>query len=113
MAQIETWIDTDIKKGVAVTKLGGNMFRQDNQANKIGVRVYDDGSPVTLTGTISGKVIIPDGTTVTVAGTISGNAAYIVLPSSVYANKGRIAVFIKNVVGSVVTTLAALEATIM
>ena len=57
MAQIETWVNADLTKPVQVQALQGNLFSQDVQANKIGVRVYNNGEAAALSGTISGNVI--------------------------------------------------------
>lgn len=112
MNQIETWLDCDLQKLVKVKRISGSLFRQDAQANKIGVRVYNGGEEYSLSGTATGYIIKPDGTMVSVSGTISGNTAYIILPATAYTVAGRVFITIKNTVGSVTTTLAALETTI-
>ena len=112
MAQIETWFEQDIQKAVKVTYLDGNVFSADNEGNKVGVRVYSGGEPVTITGNISANVIRPDGTTVAVTGASSGNEAWIVMPQAAYAVPGIISIIIKNTVSSTVTTLCAVVATV-
>ena len=112
MAQIETWFEQDLKKPVKVTFLDGNVFSADNDGNKVGVKVYSDGEPVTITGTISGNVIRPDGTTVAVTGSSSGNSAWIVLPQAAYTYPGVVSIIIKNTVGSAIATLCAVVATV-
>ena len=110
MAQIETWIDTDLDVLPQVKVLAGKMFSGDSAGNKIGVRVTDDGEPVELSGTVTGKVVTPDGETLTVSGSSSGNRAWIVLPEGCYTHKGRLSVAIKITDGGIVTTLGAMEA---
>ena len=112
MAQIETWFEQDLKKPVKVTFLDGNVFSADNNGNKVGVKVYSDGEPVTLTGTISGNVIRPDGTTVAVTGASSGNSAWIVLPQAAYTSPGVVSIIIKNTVDSAIATICAVVATV-
>lgn len=110
MARIESWFDQDIKKPVKVHHIGGNMFSQDNLGNLIGVRVFDHGEAVTLSGSVSANVIRPDGGTVAVAGTLSDNTASVELPQAAYAYPGMIAVVLKLTSGSAVTTLCAVTA---
>lgn len=112
MARIETWYKQDLQKPVAVRVLTGNLFSMDNQGNLIGVEVFDDGEPATLSGTVSGNVIRPDGGTVAVSGTLSGNKASIVLPQAAYYVPGLITITIKLTSSSVITTLAALTAVV-
>ena len=95
MAQIETWLKTDLKQIVKVQELDGQLFTADNQANLIGVIVTDQGQPVTLSGNVNGYVIRADGNTVVVSGSIQANKAMIVLPSSCYAKAGPIHIVIK------------------
>ena len=75
MAQFETWLNSDLQKPLQVQYLKGNIFSADNEGNKVGVRVFSDGEPVTLAGTVSGNVIRADGATVAVEGVSSGNEA--------------------------------------
>ena len=94
--QIETWLKTDLQKGVDVTPLRGNLFSGDSQSNLIGVEVYDNGQAVTLSGSVQGFFIRGDGATVTIAnGTLNGNKASVILPSSCYAIIGPVSIAIK------------------
>ena len=103
MAQIETWLKSDLKQIVKVQELDGQLFTADNQANLIGVIVTDKGAPATLVGGVVGYVIRSDGETVIISGTASQNKAYIILPASAYVKAGPIHIVIK--LGQ--TTLAA------
>ena len=109
---IETWYSQDLNSAVKVQYLNGNVFSMDNNGNKIGVNVFQDGEPVTLTGSISADVIRSDGGTVAVSGTASDNQAYVVLPQACYAVPGVISIVIKNTVSSDVTTLCAVVANV-
>ena len=97
MARIETWLDCDLKKIIRVHAIKGNVFTQDHLGNLIGVRVYDNGEPVTLAGSVNGYCILADGSTVPVDGDrdTSGNRAWIILPQSAYAVPGTIRITIK------------------
>lgn len=113
MAQLETWLRQDLKQPLKVQYLGGNLFSQDNQANLIGVDVFDEGVAATLGGTVSASVIRADGTTVPVSsGTVSGNKASVVLPQAAYAVPGQVSIVLKLTQSGVVTTLAALVAVV-
>ena len=112
MAQIETWYDQDLKQPVKVHYLHGNVFSQDNQGNILGVNVFDDGSPASLSGTVNAYIIRSDGATVPATGSISENKAYVTLPEAAYAIPGIISVVLKLTTGSVVVTLLAVVATV-
>lgn len=107
MAVIETWFNQDLQEPVKVHYLHGNVFSQDNQGNKIGVHVFNDGEPISLSGSVSASCIRADGATVAVEGTLSGNTAYVLLPSSAYAVPGVLSVVIKLTTSGVITTLCA------
>lgn len=92
---IETWLKTDRKKPIVVKALQGNLFSADNEGNLIGVEVTEDGSPVTLSGSVTGYVIRADGCTAIITGTLSGNKASITLPSTCYSVVGPISIVIK------------------
>lgn len=108
MAYFETWVNRDLKKIMTAEDIRGTVFTLDNLGNLIGVRVFSDGQPVELSGSVNGYCILADGTTVPVAGTRSGNTAYIILPQSAYAVPGMIRIAIKLTDDSTITTLAAL-----
>ena len=112
MAQIETWYNQDLKQPVKVHYLHGNVFSQDNQGNILGVNVFDDGSPASLSGTVNAYIIRSDGATVPATGSISGNKASVALPEAAYAIPGIISVVLKLTTGSVVVTLLAIVATV-
>ena len=108
MAVIESWVKADLKRAVRVQYLQGNVFSSDNEGNLVGVEVYDNGQPATLSGSVSANVIRADGTTVVIAsGTLSDNKASVILPQAAYAVPGVISVIIKLEDDSTVTTLAA------
>lgn len=113
MARIETWFNQDLKKPVKVQYLDGNVFSQDNYGNVVGVRVYDNGTPADLAGTVSANVIRSDGGTVALQGTImDGYRVYVVLPQAAYYVPGVISIVIKLATDSATTTLCAVVANV-
>ena len=95
MAIFETWLKSDIKNMVSVTKLTGNMFSADNNGNLIGVEVMNNGEPAELDGVVTGYVIRPDGGTLIISGTLEENRASIILPASAYVYVGQMSIVIK------------------
>lgn len=94
--QFETWLKSDLKKPLSVIDLKGNFFTEDSGANLVGVELYDNGQPVTISGTITGYVIRQDGAMVPpITGTASGNKAQIILSGACYEIPGTISIVIK------------------
>ena len=113
MAVIETWMECDLKKPVMMNYSNGLMFTEDSLGNLIGVNVFSDGEPVTLSGTVMGYCILANGVPIPVAGTRQGNRAYIVMPATAYKVPGLIIIVLKVIEGTATTTLAALSATVV
>lgn len=91
----------------------GLMFNEDSLGNLIGVNVYSDGEPVTLSGTVVGYCILANGTSIPVSGTRTSNKAYIIMPEVAYKVPGLIVIILKLTDGTATTTLAAVSATVM
>lgn len=107
MAQLETWYKQDLKKPLVVHR-HADVFNQDSRGNLIGVEVYRDGEPVTLSGSIDGYCLLSDGTTVPAVGANrTGNKASILIPQTAYNVPGPITITIKNTDGNDITTLCA------
>ena len=92
----ETWLKTDLKRPITVQPLHGLLFSADNQGDKVGFEVYDNGNPVTLSGVITGYIIKNNGETVIVSGSFDGNRAWIICPANAYDAIGPIYIAIKN-----------------
>lgn len=105
----EYWMEADLERLPAVEQIRGRVFSADSGANLIGVRVVDDGEPVTLSGTVKANIVKPDGSTITVTGSKSGNAAYVVLPEGAYTVPGRIGVYLRLEDSGQVITLGGAE----
>ena len=113
MATIVTSLSCDLQNAVKVRYLDGNLFSQDNQANRFDIAVFDGGEAAAITGSVSADVIRADGGTVAVTGgTISGNVASITFPAAVYAIPGVVSIVVKITASSVVTTIAAVVANV-
>ena len=108
MRMFERWMETDLNQLPKVED-SGLTFSQDSGANKLGVKVFDNGDPVTLSGTVKAWVVRANGTTIQINGSKSGNTAWVVLTSDAYAVVGRIGVFIKLLSGNDVTTLGGFD----
>lgn len=108
MAQFETWLKSDLQEPVRIVTVHGNVFTQDNMANRIGVEVTDGGEAATLSGSVLGYIIRADESTVVQTGSLSGNRAWVDLPENAYAVPGQIQVAIRLVAGDVKTVLGAL-----
>lgn len=104
----------DISKGTLHTTLGlqnthDQLIQGQSYANVLNVSVYDGAEPVALSGGCMGYFVRQqDGSTVTVAGTISGNVASVEFPSFVYAYTGRLTITLN--VGS--TSLVQIATTV-
>ena len=108
MAVIETWFNQDLQKPVKVQYIDGSLFSNNGNGNRIGVNVFDNGEPVTLTGSVSGYAVLSDGTTVPCTGARTGNKASILVPPAAYVPGAMfISVFLTD--GTTVTTLAAVS----
>lgn len=112
MARIETWYNQDLQEPVKVHYLDGNVFSADVQGNVIGVRVTNNGTPYTLSGTVLGNIIRSDGVTVPVTGVRTGNQATIALPAQAYAVPGVISIIVKLIDESDTTTICAVVANV-
>lgn len=104
----------DISKGTLYTTLGlqnthDQLIQGQSYANVLNVSVYDGAEPIALSGACMGYFVRQqDGSTVTVAGTISGNVASVEFPSFVYAYTGRLTITLN--VGS--TSLVQIATTV-
>lgn len=112
MARFETWFEQDLKKPIKVQYLRNTLFTMDNEANLIGVRLFENGTPATLSGSVSATIIRPDEQTVPIAGVVSGNEVSVVLPQAVYAYNGSFSLVIKLTTDNEVTTVCAAVGTI-
>jgi hypothetical protein len=105
MAIIERWYDQDLTKSVP-TRMLGNLYYQDSDSVKLGVRVFSNGQPTALDGSITGYAVLSNGFTVPInTGVKSGNAASITLPPSVFSELGIVRITLKNTSGNVATTI--------
>ena len=101
----------DISQGTLHTTLGlqntqDQLIQGQSYANVLNVSVYDGDAPVELSGECMGYFVRQqDGSTVTVAGTISGNVASVEFPSFVYAYTGRLTITL-NVGGTSLVQIA-------
>lgn len=101
----------DISKGTLYTTLGlqnthDQLIQGQSYANVLNVSVYDGAEPIALSGACMGYFVRQqDGSTVTVAGTISGNVASVEFPSFVYDYTGLLTITL-NVGGTSLVQIA-------
>lgn len=82
---INSWYNQDINQAVPVRFIdGGNMFSHNGDGNILGVYLYENGTPYTVPGTVTGYAVLPDGTTVPCVGSKSGNRASVIVPAAAY-----------------------------
>lgn len=113
MAQFVNIFDVDLQKPNSPQRMRQTAGEGDAKGLKIGARVTDNGSAVSLGGSCVGKVVRADGATVQLTGTIDGNLAYVVLDQASCAIEGPIQVAVCWVSGSNVTTLVVAYGTIV
>lgn len=115
MARHENFVNVDLADGqlfrsFTVFAIGDG----DKNGNRLGVDVFNSGSPVTLTSaTCVGYFIRSNGDTIVINGSVSGNRVYVTLPQSCYAIEGQFTLAIKLVQGSATTTLRIVDGTVV
>lgn len=83
--QFERWINADIKKGhPGSIDLGPVLFEGDNCGMRLGIRLFDGGEPVTVTGTVSAWAIVSTGQTISPIEDVGkdGNTAWVDVPQA-------------------------------
>lgn len=108
----EKWFSQDLRENVSVRHCESVVFEGDANTYLVGVAITDGGADVTLTGTVSCKVIRPDGATVTFAGDKEGGRLWAVLNKSSLSYAGQIAVVLQlvNTVNEATETITLLKA---
>ena len=87
------------------------ICRSDQGADRIGVRVFRNGKPESLSG-CSCKWYFHNSrgdTAIESSGTVSGNTAYITLPASCYACAGKFTLDIKITGGNINSTVRTVD----
>lgn len=99
--------DQDMAKEVQLRNISGSLYENDNRGLRLTVRVFRNGVPETLAGSITAHVVRSNGTLATVGGSRSGNTAYVNIPSSCLM-PGLVQISLKNIDGSTSTTILAI-----
>ena len=105
MAQFEQWFSQDFHDDIIIRHRENVMFSGDDKGAIVGVRLYNNETPYSGGGTVSGAVKRSDGGLVALTGTLAGNAASVVIPASALAYPGPIGVRIILTQGGSVTTV--------
>lgn len=90
-------IDIDVKSGSIHRSFLNKMIGGgDEDGDRFGMRLLDDGQPVSLSGaSCIGYFIRQDGATLVINGSISGGVAYVELPAAAYSIEGQFSLAIK------------------
>ena len=90
-------LDIDIRSGTIHRSFANKMIGGgDSSGNRYGVRLTDNGTPVSLSGAACiGYLIRANGTTITINGTVSNGVALVLLPAAAYAVEGQFSLAIK------------------
>ena len=90
-------IDIEVKTGSIHRSFANHMIGGgDEQGDLYGMRILENGQPVSLSGgTCTGWFINSDGITLVINGAVNGDTAYVVLPAAAYAKEGQFSLAIK------------------
>lgn len=96
----------DIRQKVEARHCGGLMFTGDALSDTISVTMYDDGQPMSLSGSAFGHIRRADGHVVTLDGSITGgNVVGVTLTEDCFGVTGPLTVMLQVVSGDVKTTV--------
>ena len=106
-------VDIDLNKGTIYREyLSYSIGSGDKDADRFGMRVFRDGSPIDL-ASVSCQAIFKDARGNNIAltshGTISGNVAFVTLPQACYNYEGQFCLAIKLVGGGVTGTMRIVD----
>jgi len=111
MAQFPNIFNCDLHSGPVSASIR-QMYLGDIAANRVGVRVTDNGEAVALSGTCSGTAMLYNGGTVALTGVVDGNVAYVDLPAAVYTVEGPLQIFVTLTHGGSTTTLLEMRSNV-
>ena len=107
---------------VDIELTGGSLHRSfcnraigagDEDANRFGIRLFRNGQPENVSGSVMGLFIRADGSTVPIAsGTVNGNMAYVTLPEACYDVEGVFSLAIKITGGGITGTMRIVDGTV-
>ena len=102
----------DMNREIKMQDLDGSLYEGDDSGVRISVKVYRDGTPEALSGSIIAEIMKSDGTLIVQNGGITGgNIAYVIMPKQALL-PGPIKIVIKNSAGGVKTTICAIRGTV-
>lgn len=109
------FVDIELSSGQILRTFSNVMLGEgDNTANRFGVRIFDHGEPVTLSGaSCIAYFIRSDGITLVLNGVVSQNTAYIDLPEAAYAQIGVYTLTIKITGSGYASTVLMIDGTIV
>lgn len=108
----QVYFEQDMTRQVHVRAMNGSLYEGDNEGLQVGVKIYRNGQPENLTGTILCETIRDDGAMILTDGAISENLAYANIKSNCLM-PGCVRIVLKNLVGTQKTTVLAITGTVV
>lgn len=108
-------LDVELNTGnIARSFLCHNIGKDDQKADRFGVRCFRDGEPVSLSGvSIQGFMLRPNGSHFHIHGSantgVSGNEAWVDLPQEAYDYEGKFCLALKLIGGEVTGTIRIID----
>ena len=108
-------LDIELNTGnIARSFLCHNIGKDDQKADRFGVRCFRDGEPVSLSGvSIQGFMLRPNGSHFHIHGSantgVSGNEAWVDLPQEAYDYEGQFCLALKLIGGEVTGTIRIID----
>ena len=108
-------LDVELNTGnIARSFLCHNIGKDDQKADRFGVRCFRDGEPVSLSGvSIQGFMLRPNGSHFHIHGSantgVSGNEAWVDLPQEAYDYEGQFCLALKLIGGEVTGTIRIID----
>ena len=107
-------VDVELEAGqVHRSFVNFSIGEGDINSQRYGVRLFRNGEPENVSGSVVGYFIRPDGNTVALTGSKSGNEAWVTLSQSCCAVEGQFMLAIKITSGSMSNTVRIIDGTIV
>ena len=116
-AYLEDILDMDLNRGSLHRSFLNHIIgKSDIKANRFGVRLFRNGSPVNLqTSTCEGFFLSPAGEHILISGQYAqtnGNTAFVDLPQACYNSEGQFCLVIKVIGDGITGTMRIIDGTI-
>lgn len=106
MAQFIKVFNQDLRQDMRIRYGGPILYTGDSQANVLTVNLFDNGTPYSGGGTVSGTAIRNNGTTVPLTGgRLDGNVVSMPLIANCYSVPGPLSIFVNLTTSGVTATI--------